>query len=513
MRMTDMRAVDRVKASAFAVLRCLVGADFRSACPQFMHASPHADISAVSSRAAQIARSRVLVVDDDPDACDACRLALASNGYDVTAEVSALDALRKVSRGNFDLVVTDVTMPEMGGIELCRRIANGPNPVPVILLTGRGEMDMVIDALRVGAIDFLRKPIDARALSAAVARALTLTAKEVPGSPSERDPRKRARLGLELHSMVGHSLAMRQVYELVSVLSSSLASVLLQGESGTGKDVIAHAIHDSSQVKSGPFVALNCAAIPLGLLESELFGHARGAFTDAKHRSKGLFVEANGGTLLLDEIGELPLEMQPKLLRALQERTVRPIGGREEIPFDCRLITATNRDLEREVKNKRFREDLYYRLDVVRITVPPLRDRGDDILALARHFLARFDNNAQRKLSSSVERLLLAYRWPGNVRELENCIERAVTMAPADELRVDDLPSKIRAFEPTPRAVSLEVGGADVISLNEVERRHILRAMELANGNKTVAAQILGINRRTLQRRLKQFENGTDRAS
>ncbi len=472
-----------------------------------MHASPNNGTGGVPSRAETVTSSRILVVDDDPDGCDACRMALASDGYDATAETSALEALRRVSRGEFDLVVTDVTMPEMTGIELCRRIAEGSNPVPVILLTGRGEVETVIDALRVGAIDFLRKPIDSRALSAAVARALTLQAKQTAASPSERDPRKRPRLDLD--TTLGRSPAMQQVYELVSVLAGSLASVLLQGESGTGKDVIAHAIHDSSQVKAGPFVALNCAAMPAGLLESELFGHARGAFTDAKHASKGLFVEANGGTLLLDEIGELPIEMQPKLLRALQERTVRPIGGRDEIPFDCRLITATNRDLEREVKNKRFREDLYYRLDVVRVTVPPLRDRGDDILALARHFLARFGKNTQRSLSPAVEQLLLAYRWPGNVRELENCIERAVTMAPADELRVEDLPSKIRAFEPTP-SIPLEAGGADVVSLNEVERRHIFRAIELASGNKTVAAQMLGINRRTLQRRLKQFENGTD---
>ncbi len=463
-------------------------------------------------RAPHAATSRILVVDDDPDGCDACRMALASDGYDATAETSALAALQRVSRGEFDLVVTDLTMPEMTGIELCRRIAEGSNPVPVILLTGRGEMDTVIEALRVGAIDFLRKPIDARALSAAVARALTLQAKQGAPSPSERDAGKRARPRLDLDTALGHSPAMRQVYELVSVLSGSLASVLLQGESGTGKDVIAHAIHDSSQVKAGPFVALNCAAMPAGLLESELFGHARGAFTDAKRASKGLFVEANGGTLLLDEIGELPIEMQPKLLRALQERTVRPIGGRDEIPFDCRLITATNRDLEREVKSKRFREDLYYRLDVVRVTVPPLRERGDDILALARHFLARFGKSANRSasLSPAVEQLLLAYRWPGNVRELENCIERAVTMARGDQLTIEDLPSKIRAFEPAQLPASLEAGGADVVSLNEVERRHILRAIELASGNKTVAAQMLGINRRTLQRRLKQFETGID---
>jgi len=455
---------------------------------------------------------RILVVDDDPDGCDACRMALASDGYDATAETSALAALESIAKREFDLVVSDVTMPEMTGIELCRRISEGAVPIPVILITGRDEMETVIQALRVGAIDFLRKPIDARALSAAVARALTLSAKRAQSDAAGRGQGKTAASALDRQINLGHSAAMRQVYQLVADLSGSLASVLLQGESGTGKDVIAHAIHDSSQVSAGPFVALNCAAMPSGLLESELFGHARGAFTDAKRATKGLFVEANGGTLLLDEIGELPLEMQPKLLRALQERSVRPVGGRDEIPFDCRLITATNRDLEREVKAKRFREDLYYRLDVVRVTVPPLRERGDDVLALARHFLARFAKGAQKVtgLSAAAQDLLLAYSWPGNVRELENCMERAVTMARSDELGPDDLPSKIRAFEQVPILLPRESNGTDVVSLDEVERRHILRAIELASGNKTVAAQLLGINRRTLQRRLKHFDAATD---
>jgi DNA-binding NtrC family response regulator len=382
--------------------------------------------------------------------------------------------------------------------------------VPVILITGRGEMETVILALRAGAVDFLRKPVDAPALSAAVARALKPRATRATPAHDEKQADWRSKP--ELNATPGRSEPMRQVYQLVSDLSGSLASVLLQGESGTGKEIIAHAIHDSSQVRGGPFVALNCAAMPAGLLESELFGHARGAFTDAKRASKGLFAAANGGTLLLDEIGELPLELQPKLLRALQERAVRPVGGRDEIPFDCRLITATNRDLGREVKARRFREDLYYRLDVVRITVPPLRERGDDILALAQHFLARFGKSARRKprLSPVVEQLLLAYRWPGNVRELENCIERAVAMAHADELTAEDLPSKIRLSESTQAPTPREASGAQVVSLDEVERQHILRAIEISAGNKTVAAQMLGINRRTLQRRLKHFAAGAN---
>jgi two-component system response regulator HydG len=475
----------------------------------------HAQLAGASGHSSlprQGRSTRVLVVDDEQDACDAWRTVLVSDGYDATAETSAHAALARVARREFDLVVTDVAMAEMNGLELCRSIAEGAHPVPVILVTGRGEMSTVILALRAGAIDFLTKPVDGRTLSAAVARALTLRTKQSTLAPVHGQDRPETQPRLDVHLTQGQSAQMRQVYQLVADLSGSLASVLLEGESGTGKEVIAHAVHDSSQVRKGPFVVVNCAAMPAGLLESELFGHVRGAFTDAKRASQGLFVAANGGTLLLDEIGELPLEMQPKLLRALQQRTVRPVGGRDEVAFDCRLITATNRDLAREVKAKRFREDLYYRLDVVRLTVPPLRERSDDILALARHFLARSAKGGRRNmyLTPAVEQLLLAYRWPGNVRELENCIESAVAMARADGLTIEDLPKKVRFFEPSQASAPREVNGADVVSLNEAERRHILRAIELSGGNKTVAAKLLGINRRTLQRRIKYFAATSD---
>jgi two-component system response regulator HydG len=243
---------------------------------------------------------------------------------------------------------------------------------------------------------------------------------------------------------------MRNVRRLILDHCESVASVVIQGETGAGKEIIAHALHSTSRLSSGPFIALNCAAMPAGLLESELFGYARGAFTDAKTAKKGLLLQAEGGTLLLDEISELPLLMQPKLLRALQERTVRPIGEHREIPFNCRIIAAANQDLELEVKAKRFREDLFCRLDVVRVAVPPLRARGADILLLAQHFLARFMSRSRRvlTLSEPAAAKLLAYVWPGNVRELENCLERAVALARSDELTIDDLPERIRACPP-----------------------------------------------------------------
>jgi two-component system response regulator HydG len=470
-----------------------------------MPENPPLELAAGGPKHAPARRARVLVVDDEADACEACCLALADEDCDASAATSGRRALELLASQDFDLVVTDVTMPEMSGLELCRRIGELESRLPVIMLTGRTEADVIIEALRAGATDFLRKPVDARSLSVAVARALkqrpTATAPESAAREPGKDP---ARPGPG--PILGRSPAMKRVHQMVADLSGSLVSVLLQGESGTGKDVIAHAIHDRSQVQGGPFVAVNCAAMPAGLLESCLFGHARGAFTDAKQASRGLFLAANGGTLLLDEIGELPLEMQPKLLRALQERTVRAVGGRQETPFDCRLITATNRDLEQEVQNKRFREDLYYRLDVVRITVPPLRERRGDILALAQHFLSKFSNSAGRSLGRQVESVLLTYSWPGNVRELENCIERAVTMAKGSELSVEDLPSKILRSEPALDATSPGVEPASILPLEALEHRHVLKALELANGNKTIAAEMLGINRRTLQRRLKKLD-------
>jgi two-component system response regulator HydG len=285
--------------------------------------------------------------------------------------------------------------------------------------------------------------------------------------------------------------------------------VVIQGETGAGKEIIAHALHSTSQLSSGPFIALNCAAMPAGLLESELFGHARGAFTDAKTAKTGLLLQAEGGTLLLDEISELPLLMQPKLLRALQERTVRPIGEHREIPFNCRIIAAANQDLELEVKAKRFREDLFYRLDVVRIAVPPLRARGADILLLAQHFLSRFVSRSRRvvTLSEPAAAKLLAYNWPGNVRELENCIERAVALARTDELTVHDLPERIRAFQAAVGAAGADAPATDVSSLSDAERDHVLKAVEQVGGNKTRAAAILGIDRRTLYRRLVRYES------
>jgi two-component system response regulator HydG len=445
------------------------------------------------------APSRLLVVDDDQDQLDSLQLALQQQGHQVTATTSAAVALRKVGEEDFDAVLTDLGMAEMNGLDFCERVLGVRSGMPVIVVTGRGHLEAAISALRAGAYDFVTKPVDAQILGHCVARALQ--------HRRLHDEVRRLQAavagGAAPGGLVGDSTSMRAVYALVERVAGSEASVLIRGETGTGKELIARAIHANSPRKGGPFVALNCAAVPPALLESELFGHARGAFTDAKSARTGLFLEASGGTLFLDEIGELPLEMQPKLLRALQERTVRPVGANVELPFDVRIITATNRDLEFEIFEKRFREDLFYRINVVNVDLPPLRDRAGDILILAQHFLTRFSKRAIA-LSDSVAGKLMEYTWPGNVRELENCMERSVALARFDHLSIEDLPEKIRGYRSDRIVVSAE-NASEVVTLDELERRYIERVLVIAGNSRSKAATMLGLDRRTLYRRIERY--------
>ncbi len=300
---------------------------------------------------------------------------------------------------------------------------------------------------------------------------------------------------------------MVEVYDLLERIADSETTVLITGESGTGKEVVARELHGRSRRKTGPFVAINCAAMPESLLESELFGHARGAFTDARQAREGLMLRASGGTLFLDEIGEMPLGIQPKVLRALQERTVRPVGESHELPFDARIVTATNRDLESAIEDKTFREDLYYRINVINISLPPLRARGGDVLLLAQHFLAHFADVSGKEvhgLSAAAAKQLMAYPFPGNVRELQNCIERAVALTRGEEIQVEDLPDRIRKHESRNVIVASD-DPSDLVPLEEVERRYILRVLAAVEGNKSLAARILGLGRKTLYRRLEAW--------
>jgi len=448
-------------------------------------------------------KGHILVVDDEQETCDLLEMSLGRHGFKVTTSTNAQRALDLVAEQDFDVVLTDLQMPEMTGLDLCERVLGTRPDMPVVVITGQGSLETAIGAIRVGAYDFITKPVDPKLLFLSVSRAIQ--------HRRLSDEVKRLRQAVdgetEEQRIVGQSGTMRRVYELINRVGESDASVLIHGETGTGKELIARAIHNRSRRKSGPFVAINCAAVPHALLESELFGHARGAFTDAKSQRTGLFVQATGGTLFLDEIGELPIDVQPKLLRALQERKVRPVGANAEIPFDARIVAATNRNLEDEVYEKRFREDLFYRINVVKIDVPPLRERGGDVLHLAQHFLKSFaERNAKPgiELSTTGAEKLMAYNWPGNVRELENCMEHAVALARFDQITVEDLPEKIRAYR-AERFVVAANDPTEIVTMDELERRYILRVLSLVGGNKSRAAQVLGFDRRTLYRKLERY--------
>ncbi len=448
-------------------------------------------------------KGHILVVDDEQETCDLLELSLGRHGFKVTTSTNAQRALELVAEQDFDVVLTDLSMPEMSGLDLCERVLGTRPDMPVVVITGQGSLETAIGAIRVGAYDFITKPVDPKLLFLSVSRAIQHR------RLSDEVKRLRQAVDGDLgdQRIVGQSAAMRRVYELINRVGESDASVLIHGETGTGKELIARAIHAKSRRKNGPFVAINCAAVPHSLLESELFGHARGAFTDAKAQRTGLFVQASGGTLFLDEIGELPIDVQPKLLRALQERKVRPVGANSEIPFDARIVAATNRNLEDEVYEKRFREDLYYRINVVKIDVPPLRERGGDVLHLAQHFLKQFAERNQKptlELSTTAAEKLMAYNWPGNVRELENCMEHAVALARFDQITVEDLPEKIRAYR-AERFVVAANDPTEIVTMDELERRYILRVLSLVGGNKSRAAQVLGFDRRTLYRKLERY--------
>jgi len=444
----------------------------------------------------------ILIVDDDEDTAILLRDSLRKRGFPVDAVNSAQQCLEYLRTDPADVVVTDVQMTGMSGIELCQELRQRyPDLLPLVL-TGQGGLDTAIAAIRAGAYDFITKPVKVDALAIAVGRAL----EHLNLKREVKRLRDYQQKELPIDGIAGSSPAIRETIEMIRRVADSDATVLVTGESGTGKELVARALHNLSARRDQPFVAVNCAAMPAPLLESELFGHLRGAFTDAKRSRAGLFVQAGAGTIFLDEVGEMPIEMQVKLLRVLQERKVRPVGGDEEIPFEARVVTATNRDLETEVEEKRFREDLFYRINVVAIPVPPLRARAGDILLLAQYFLKRIagrTNKPVQGISGPAARLLMDYDWPGNVRELENCMERAVALCRLDEITVDDLPSKVQEHQSSKIVITTESPG-ELITLDEMERRYVRQVLNAVGGNKTHAARILGIDRRSLYRRLEE---------
>jgi two-component system, NtrC family, response regulator HydG len=452
-------------------------------------------------------RGRVLVVDDDLDAAEMIADGLRARGFRATPENDPNVALESAMDAALDVVVTDVQMRWLDGLALCAHISSVRPSLPVIVMTGHVSLDAAIGALRAGAFDFVTKPIAPELLALAVERAVAhhQLANEVRSLRSQTAKLRGA------GSLLGQSKPMRQMYDVIGRVAPTQATVLVTGESGSGKELVARAIHEKSTRAAGPFVAINCAAVPANLLESELFGHEKGAFTDAQTSRRGLFLEASGGTLFLDEIGEMPMELQVKLLRALQEHRVRPVGGRNELTFDARVIAATHRDLDRDVMAKRFREDLYYRINVCSVEVPPLRDRESDVPALAQAFVQRYaekHDKAVKGITAGAMARIVAYRWPGNVRELENAMERAIAMAQFDQVGVQDLPARIVVEAPKGRAL-MPTTMDELIGFEQLEREYIGHVLKVAGGNKSKAARILGLDRRTLYRKLEAWERGT----
>jgi len=440
--------------------------------------------------------SSILVVDDERGIRALCSDVLGRAGHDVEAVDAAAGALAVVARRRFDLILCDINLPDQDGVSLLPRLLAGDNPPAVLLMTAFPSIDTAVRGMKLGARDYIAKPFSPDELRLVVRRALDED--ELRRAHGELTKR------LAYGSMIGDSPVMQELRSTIDKVAKADAAVLITGESGTGKELVARALHFAGRRAGRSFTPVNCGALVGTLLDSELFGHVRGAFTGADSAKRGLFVSADGGTLFLDEIGELPLELQPKLLRALQDGEVKPVGGATAVRVDVRVIAATNRTLDDAVRTGTFREDLFYRLAVITIDVPPLRNRPGDIAQLARHFAEDAALRAERgrlELTDAAIAHLATQPWPGNVRELENTIERAVILATGNVLDVADVAAR---RPPPPSPLLLTFTGDHVPSLDELERAHILRVLELCDGQKTKAAALLRINRTTLVEKLKR---------
>ena len=449
---------------------------------------------------------RVLVVDDEENIRLVLRTLLKKHGYETEVADSGEAALAALDSFDPDVILTDVRMPRMGGLDLLGALKAKQHPATVIVMSAYGNVDLAIEAMKAGAYDYVSKPFKPDEIVLALRKAEEREALR----RENRALREQIQKDNQFESILAKSKEMLDIFRTISKIADFKTTVLITGESGTGKELVARAIHGkSSQRKSSPFVAINCGAIPENLLESELFGHKRGAFTDATADRRGLFEEADGGTLFLDEIGELPVNLQVKLLRVLQEEHIRRVGDSKDLKVDVRIIAATHRDLTADVKAGRFREDLFYRINVLAIHIPPLRNRREDVALLIDHFLSR--NNARlgtniRGLSPESRKLLLEYAWPGNVRELENTIERAMVLAETDVLQSSDLPERIReALDPV--QVHLASGELSIKKTTAaIEQILIRRALQKTKGNRTRAADLLEISHRALLYKIKDYK-------
>jgi DNA-binding NtrC family response regulator len=463
------------------------------------------------SQLAEAEQKRVLIADDELNMRRVLEAILRREGYDVVTAANGLDALAGMNR-DVHTVITDLKMPGLDGMGLLKKLSSDYPDVPVVMITAHGSVESAVEAVKLGAFDYLEKPFEQEQIRQVVAKALsTFKLARRDARPEDVSDRGRFRI-------IGQAPAIRQIYGVVEKVADTPSTVLITGESGTGKELIARALHENSSRHAGPFIKINCAAIPKTLMESELFGYEKGAFTGAVGAKPGRFELAHGGTLFLDEIGEIPIEMQVKLLRVLQESEFERVGGIKTIKVDVRLVTATNRDLLQEIGAGSFREDLFYRLNVVPIHIPPLRERREDIPLLVEHFISKFNERLKKQVTSiapeALERLV-AHQWPGNIRELENLMERTVLFCDGPQIRVSDLPPEVSHL-PATAAATLPVlapAAGDAGSLKEavraqterVERELIQRALDETGGNVTQAARKLKISRKSLQTKMKEF--------
>jgi DNA-binding NtrC family response regulator len=445
-------------------------------------------------------KSRILIVDDEADGREALAELTAGWGYDVQTAADGSEALRRAIEWHPDIILTDLVMPNMDGLWLLRALRAELPDCPVVLLTGRGSIQIAVQAIKEGAWDFIEKPLEVSRLRIVLDRAVEKkeTMREV------QLLRRRVAALAPGTDMIGSGPAMQKVFELVKRVAASSASVVIGGQSGTGKEVVARAIHGLSPRRDRPFVALNCSAIPASLIEAELFGAERGAFTGADQRRLGCFELAHGGTLFLDEIGELPSELQAKFLRVLEERRFRRLGGRAEVEVDVRVLCASNRDLKEEIRLGRFREDLFFRLGVFSLTLPPLKERREDIPLLVQHFIGKFNAETAKRVQGATPAamsVLQGYAWPGNIRELRNTVERAMILADGDRLTEEHLPPEMQPGGPEAAALRVPLGQA----LDQVERDYILASLLRCGGNKARTAELLGISEKTLYNKLHRY--------
>jgi len=450
-------------------------------------------------------KATVLVVDDDEGHLSVVKTVIKSWGYDVEGADDGTKAVEKAKERPFDLIVMDVRMAEMSGIEALKVIKKYNPAIPILIMTAYSSVESAVEALKAGAYDYLTKPLDFDVLKLTLERALDHTSLRVENI----ELKKKLRSSHDLTNIVGKSQPMKDLNEMVAMVAPSEATALITGESGTGKELIARSIHYNSGRKEGPLVTVNCAALTETLLESELFGHEKGAFTGADRRREGRFMQANKGTIFLDEIGEMSSVMQAKLLRVIQDREIQRVGSDFTLKVDVRILAATNRDLQEDVSVGKFREDLYYRLNVVTLRVPPLKERVEDIPLLAQHFLERYARKNKKRIKGFTPLamdMFLKYDWPGNVRELENAVERAVILGPGDYITEKELPLSITKAYPhaeeidRPPTVSKEPQ-----SLEEAEKDAVLAALEASGGNKSETARVLGITRKTLHKKLQKY--------